>query len=307
MRDKDSKELPDQLPVRQLPSLQLLILPFCAPEEIVWNNLRFACDKNRVQEVTHLLHKPLDPNGRGADTDPSPLHLAANKGHLKVVQLLLEAGADKSVAMEDGATALFLAAQNGHLKVVQLLLEAGAGKDVALADGTTALFVAAQKGHLEVVGLLLEAGADKNVAMEDGATALFPAAQNGHLKVVQLLLEAGAGKDVALADGTTALFVAAQKGHLEVVGLLLEAGADKNVAMEDGATALFVAAQNGHLKVVATKWLLGWCNCCAERSRQREWNGSLLTCMSSKLFYITTAMTQPRSIQVFNSRTSLSP
>ena len=154
-------ELQDDMPVRQVPSLQLVILDFCAPEEANWQALHLACENNRVVEVTSLLQKPLNPNGTGADPRRPPMYLAAERGHLEVVRLLLEARADKNAARQDGTTALMAAAVNGHLEVVRLLLEAGADKNAASQDGTTALMAATARGHLEVVRLLLEAGDDK--------------------------------------------------------------------------------------------------------------------------------------------------
>ena len=62
-------------------------------------------------------------------------------------------------AATSGATALIVAADRGHLEVVRLLIEAGADANVAIA-------IAAQNGHLEVVELLLQAGADKNAARQ---------------------------------------------------------------------------------------------------------------------------------------------
>ena len=73
-----------------------------------------------------------------------------------------------NAAKADGTTALFVAALRGDLEKVQLLLEAGADVNAAKADGATALFVAAENSrNSEVVRLLLEAGADMNA----GATA----------------------------------------------------------------------------------------------------------------------------------------
>ena len=78
--------------------------------------------------------------------------------------LLIAAGADKDKADKNGTTPLFLAAQNGHLNVVQSLIEAGVDVNQANKNGATPLYMAAQEGHTAVVGLLIEAGADALVA-----------------------------------------------------------------------------------------------------------------------------------------------
>ena len=244
-------ELQDDMPLTGLPSVQLVILDFCTPEKAVWDRLLLACRENQDAEVANLLKTPLNPDGRCAHRDSPPIWHAAQQGHLEVVRLLLEAGADMNAANTDGTTALFVAAEWGYLEVVRLLIEAEADMNAKDAHGDTALLVAAMRGHLEVVRLLLKAGADMNVVDTDGATALFVAAAHGRLEVLQLLLEAGADVNAARADGATALFVATENSrNSEVVRLLLEAGADVNAAKADGTTALFVAASRGDLEKV---------------------------------------------------------
>ncbi len=67
--------------------------------------------------------------------------------------------------------------------MVKLLLDQGADISVADADGWTPLNAAASSGHLEVVKLLLDQGADISVATSAGSTPLDSAAYSGHLEV----------------------------------------------------------------------------------------------------------------------------
>lgn len=53
------------------------------------------------------------------------LHEAARLGREKMVQLLLQSGADPDPRSSFGLTPLALAAQSGHLEIVQILLRKG--------------------------------------------------------------------------------------------------------------------------------------------------------------------------------------
>jgi ankyrin repeat protein len=52
----------------------------------------------------------------------TPLHLAAQNGHLNVVKFLVEQQAEMNMKNTNGSTPLHLAAQNGHLNVVKFLV-----------------------------------------------------------------------------------------------------------------------------------------------------------------------------------------
>ena len=49
--------------------------------------------------------------------DWTPLHEACNRGHYKIVRVLLKAGADVNAKGLEGDTPLHDAASNGHMKV----------------------------------------------------------------------------------------------------------------------------------------------------------------------------------------------
>ena len=196
----------------------------------------------------------------------SAVTVAAEFGHLEVVHVLIEAGANVNRTDGMGGTPLIMAAQKGYLEVARKLVEAGANvSHVAsrsgphevcqvthrqISGGATALINAAQLGFLEVVRMLLEAGAEVDQVIDGGATALYMAAQNGYLEVARALIGAGANVDRATDSGYTPLVISAQSGHLAVVRELMKADANVHHATKDGDTSLWRAAANGRLEVV---------------------------------------------------------
>ena len=112
---------------------------------------------------------------------------------------------------ESGATPFLRAAQSGDLTLLRLLLEHGADPSIATTNGTTPLMVASGIGWVEgvtyewspeqtldTVRLLLDLGAGVNAADDDGRTALHGAAHKGRNDVVRVLVEHGA--DLAARD-----------------------------------------------------------------------------------------------------------
>ena len=62
----------------------------------------------------------------GVDEDDCmALYAASCRGFVDIVKGLLEAGADKGRINNDSATPLFIAAQEGHIEVMNALLAAG--------------------------------------------------------------------------------------------------------------------------------------------------------------------------------------
>ncbi|PIK43862.1 putative KN motif and ankyrin repeat domain-containing protein 1-like [Apostichopus japonicus] len=63
-----------------------------------------------------------DVNIRASQAGQTALMLAVSRGKVRMVQLLLQAGADVNVQDEDGSTALMCASEHGHLDIVKLLI-----------------------------------------------------------------------------------------------------------------------------------------------------------------------------------------
>uniref|UniRef100_A0A3P8T2A8 Cortactin-binding protein 2 n=1 Tax=Amphiprion percula TaxID=161767 RepID=A0A3P8T2A8_AMPPE len=77
----------------------------------------------------------------------TPLHFAAAHSH--------SAGAVVNSVAAGGQTSLFLACEAGRMDCAQVLLSAGADRSLTTADGCTALHAAVRSGHVDTLRLLL--------------------------------------------------------------------------------------------------------------------------------------------------------
>jgi ankyrin repeat protein len=135
-----------------------------------------------------VLFKCSNNNCTDNDTDRNTLLIyAAMYGHVKVVRVLLEGGANVDRANDGRSTALHLGALYGHLDVCRLLLDWGAKVDHLDKRHYTPLHDAARGGHLSVVKLLVERGADVTVKGYDGQPASDVARSYGKKAVAEWL------------------------------------------------------------------------------------------------------------------------
>lgn len=211
--------------------------------------------------------------GRGRYHGPLVM-IAAKLGHVDMVRLLLDRGANVELTDDLGATALMGAAATGNLEIVRLLLDRGADVNHDDWSDQTPLSEAAVAGHRVIVDLLLALRATRSlldaVALDDPvlvATLLSRGADPNHLyygngrlvsyavrrgnaEIVRLLLNASAGHHHERLDKRPLLAEAALHGHLDVVRLLIARHADLDAVGRDGLTALALAKHEGHEHVV---------------------------------------------------------
>ncbi|CUG13327.1 ankyrin repeat protein, putative, partial [Bodo saltans] len=174
------------------------------------------------------------------------LRRLCQQGDTMLIQHMLRSGAPVDSSQADGCTGLWLASEQGHVDVVKLLCDHGANVHVAKQPGdVTPLYIAAQNGHTTVVTLLLQHGALPNAAKATGATPLYIAAQQNFSDIVSALLRAGAGVGIVNQQGIGPLAIACFLGNLESVRLLLQAGADPD-AQSGGKTPFEWANSNGN-------------------------------------------------------------
>jgi len=190
--------------------------------------------KNGQEEIVKLLReRGADLNSAVTSSEGPATALQAvldvpvlKEEHMRVIQYLLQQGADAKAKNGAGQFPLLFAAIHGHTDAAKELIEHGADVNDADKNGSFSLQTAACKGYPWFVALLADKGANLKMTLPDGRTPLMCAAEAGHLDTVRVLLEKGAAVNTRTVGNTTALTDAARAGSVDVVKLLLARGAD---------------------------------------------------------------------------------
>ncbi|KAK9727773.1 hypothetical protein K7432_001592 [Basidiobolus ranarum] len=219
--DTSSEESSTVIPNSE--GLAFRIIPsFYAAAETGNGNILFEILHRLTQETTS---SPTDIiNTPSTFTGLTVLHYAASRGHLVLIEYLLDAGAEVDFEDREGETALLKAAFGGHLDVVKCLVNSHASIDHKDKDGWTALHNACSYGHLEIVKWLLEnTSVDVNTRSKMNHTPLMNAASRGFLDIViYLLSEANADALIQNDFGEKAYDVAAARIEAQICELLDE-------------------------------------------------------------------------------------
>ncbi|KAL8716949.1 MAG: hypothetical protein Q9225_005767, partial [Loekoesia sp. 1 TL-2023] len=117
-------------------------------------NLALATKANFVAIVQLLVEAGVDLDYQD-DQGETALHLAARFGHVECAKALLNGSATQTANVEIaesvfGWTPLFVASVEGHVRIVELLVAAGANLENADTSGWTAQEHAALRGHIDI-------------------------------------------------------------------------------------------------------------------------------------------------------------
>ncbi|KKY18431.1 putative ankyrin repeat protein [Phaeomoniella chlamydospora] len=238
--------------------------------------LMAAASRNHLGTVKIILEANAKVYTKTKTDKRTALHIIALRGLLRIIQPLLDAGAEVDSQDGLGNTPLHIAASRGESDMVAALISAGANCEAKTAAGCTPLHLAVLFRQEEVVGTLLHHGAKVDTALfpsttsphatpssvsaftsenESGPlipplqqpTVLHLSATNGDNRILSLLLLPAFKADIEAptADGRTPLHTAVLAGQISSVTLLLEKGANIDGRDVHGRTALSFAAGMG--------------------------------------------------------------
>ncbi len=118
--------------------------------------------------------------------------------------------------LEKKALRWFKAAEKGAVKTIKEMIEAGFDLNKKDKDGWTALMLASLNNHRVTATALIKAGAEINVADRLGMTALMAASVAGNKPLVELMVKSGAHIEQEDTVGETAEYMAEQAGHVTI-------------------------------------------------------------------------------------------
>ena len=230
--------------------------------------IKEAVEQGNVGLVQAMIEKVYPVNIDTYNGNPSLLHLAVKTGNLKMVDLLIRAGADVNNGTKwrrdykcagCGQTPLMWAAKYDYQKIVLRLLMSGALVNVSdYYNHDTALHYAAKYASAQTVHTLLLWHANPNLANLDKETPLHYAADRKPCKdsyemayVLTTLFDAQVdGYTINGYSDKLPLYYAVKNENTELVKLLLKKRAYVNHISNDGATVLLYAARNKNIEMV---------------------------------------------------------
>lgn len=174
-------------------------------DKVGWTMLHYATWKSSSQTVRLLIKNGARVNIKDKCLGKTPLHVGSEEGHVEVIEILLDFGADIDDCDDNCRTAINIAAYQGCIETVRFLFDRNANVEIGeTVFGAKPLHVAAFRDSVDVLEFFLDQGADiQSVSSQFSLTPLHFAAMNGSLNSTRLLVARGADLDAVDINGLT--------------------------------------------------------------------------------------------------------
>lgn len=180
----------------------------------------------RSAGVHWLLEHGADPNLAWSESGDAPLHVAAERWDVAMVESIVDHGGDIHQRRADGRTAYTIAALHGNQSVAEWLLAHGASDELSLLEQFVSAAARGDRAHADE---LLRAHPDlRGELRKEHHLLMHVPAERGDAAVLETMLACGFDPNVKDHDGVTALHRAAMGGRVEAVRVLLAGGASVN-------------------------------------------------------------------------------
>lgn len=193
-----------------------------------------------------LLEHGADANLAWGELTDAPLHIAAQRWDVPMVELLVQHGADVLRRRADGCTPHTIAELHGNHAISMCLLAHGAKDELSILERFLAACARGDRASAEAM-LLARPELRTELTAKHHLMLQVPA-ERGDAAVLETMLAGGFDPHAKDKDGVTALHRAAMAGRVEAVRVLLAFGAPVNAldGMFSGTPLLWAAEGWSH-------------------------------------------------------------
>jgi len=226
------------------------------PKRLNIKGLYSQSKHGNIGKVLSFLHGGTNPCGIVKNEEgKTPLHIAAGKGHLEILLLLLYKAGKGKINIQDhhNRTPLYMAIDKNQMKVAEFLVKSGANIFCLTTEGTNLLHVASRRGNLLAVKWLIKLGVPINQQDNFGWTALMWCAESDNNSlIIRYLVKQGALTNLLDNEMNICLHWSAIAGSFECARELTFGSSDPQINAKNkfGETPLHVAAKGDHYNVV---------------------------------------------------------